>query len=1237
MFPSQPIKLSPPTILPGWYRDRVAGERKMITALPLILITSCRAVLPRCRIVVGAAVLSLSLLSAYGYGDDGLVVSKPLAPRSGPRGKTMFQLMPPEQTGIVTENNYSDPAMWGLHTREFLYGGIGTGVAIADYDGDGRPDIFVVSKTGTCRLFRNLGDWKFEDVTEKAGVGDKGEAAGIWKQGVTFVDVNNDGLPDIYICRFNAPNLLYINQGDGTFKEEAAARGLAIKDGAVMAAFCDYDGDGWLDVFIVTNVLDYKQSSGRPDRLFHNNGNGTFTEVTAAAGISSSPDQGHAAIWWDYDNDGRPDLYVANDFGPPDFLYHNNGDGTFTDQISAQLPHTPNSSMGADLGDLNNDGRIDLLVADMEPTNHEKDQRTLAAARALRFTPPDDPLVALQVPRNALYLNTGTSRSLEAAELTGLGSSDWTWSVRCEDLDCDGRLDVIFLNGMVRELHNLDLHNRVYLTDGAEEYSRMIKASPPLLEHNLAFRNLGDLKFENVSAAWGLDAMGVSFGAALGDLDGDGDLDLIYSNYQSGVTVLRNDADTGHRVVMHLRGTASNRFGVGATVRIETTAGVQVRQLVLARGYLSSSEPIIHFGLGELDHIDRTTITWPSGRVQTLTNLAADRNYTITEPLAPPPPLITEKPRLQFTEIAEFAGLAHLVEEAPFDEDATQPLLPRYFNHCGPAIAVGDLDGDGTDDVCFGGTTRDPPQILLADRQGYYHETNNLAAFGNTMVNDGPILIFDANGDGTNDILLTSGGVAAPAESSAYQPRLLLNQGQAKFVPAAADALPPLPICVGAAAAADFDRDGKIDVFLGGRIVPGQYPLPPRSALLRNTGGKFEDVTDTIAPGLRTVGLVTSALWTDVDGDGWLDLLVAVEWGPVRYFHNQHGEKFEDWTEKAGFAAAGNGWWTSIAAADFNGDGQLDYVVGNLGLNTPYRASTERPVSLYRGIFADGIAPLTVEGYYEGDQLFTRSTRSELGAVLPVVRKHFPKNDDYAKATLAEIVGADRLAAATHFTATQLRSGVFLSQPDGTYHFEPLPRIAQIAPLQGIVTGDFDGDGHADILAVQNNYSFAQTIGRFDGGLGQFLRGDGHGHFTPVPPADCGLVVPGDSRALALIDFDGDGWPDFLLTRSKSPSLAWQNRGISGHHTLQVQLQGRPGNRTAIGARVTVALADGTTQTSEVAAGSGVLSQGTTTLFFGYPSSNPPRAIHVRWPDGTKYQQNLTANPGRLNLAEPMP
>ena len=1200
--------------------------------------------------------LGLCLWTAATAGEKtaaGGLVEAPLAPRSGPRGATMFTLLRPEQTGIVSDNRYDDPKMWGEHYQELALGSMGTGVAIGDYDNDGRPDVFVVSKTGIpYRLFRNLGNWKFEDVTEKAGLtGETGmlekglgwikRASGqevltkdemeAWRQGAVFVDVNNDGWLDIFVCRFNAPNLLFINQGDGTFKEEAAARGLGVADACGVGAFCDYDRDGWLDVYITTNMLDAsRRPNGQRGYLFHNNGNGTFTNVTERAGIYGET-LSHSAIWWDYDGDGWPDLYVANDFSGTDRLYHNNRDGTFTDVIEKVVPHTPFSSMGADLGDIDNDGRPDLFVADMAATTHEKDHRGMAYSRSLNATQAGVP----QYSDNALYLNTGTGFCLEAAHLAGLAATDWTWSVRFEDFDNDGRLDLFVTNGMIREFQNADLRDRIILAESTAERMRLMKVSPTLAETHLAYRNLGDLRFEETGAAWGLNQRGVSFGAAFGDLDGDGDLDLVYANYENAPSVLRNDSDSGHRLIVALRGTRSNRFGVGATVRIETASGPQVRTLMVSRGYLSSSEPIVHFGLGNDSVIDRLTVSWPSGLTQTFTGLAADRRLTITEPdvapvLKPPPPA----PAGQFTDVSQAVGFSLAAHESSRQEASLQPLLPFSFRRRTPALAVGDINGDARDDVFLGDTSADPARLLVGGG-GRFTPADSSVFSNQTVLENGPVLIFDADGDGANDLLDTRCGIGLPAGASAYQSRLFLNDGHGSFHAAPPAALPSLPISVGAVAAADFDHDGRLDLFVGGRVLPGQYPLPPRSALLVNRGGRFEDVTDAIAPGLREVGMVSSALWSDVDGDGWPDLLLALEWGTIKYFHNEQGRGFTDQSASAGFAAAGTGWWTALASADFNGDGRPDFVVGNVGLNTQYHATPDHPALLYYGRFAPGRPPQLIESYYEGDKVFPWRTRKDLGAQIPSILQRYPRNDPFARATLEEIIGADKLAAARRFAATELRSGVFLSQPDGTYRFEPLPRLAQVAPFQGLVAGDFDGDGHADIYTVQNSYAWNPVMGPADGGLSQLLRGDGHGHFTAVAPLESGLIVPGDAKALAVVDLDGDGWPDFLITRNSSTTMAWRNTGVAGRHSLAVRLRGPAGNPGGIGARVTLELADGSRQTAEIAAGGGYHSQSAAEVFFGLPAGTPPRGLTVRWPDGTSTRHDVPPQGGAITLTHP--
>jgi hypothetical protein len=1143
------------------------------------------------------------------------VKSQPLGPRSVGASGTLYSTLTPEQTGLTAVNRYDDPAMWGPRYREFSLGAIGTGVAIADYDSDGRPDVFVVAKTGPNRLYRNLGGFRFEDVTENAGVGIPG---GAWQQGAAFADVNNDGRPDLYVCRFNAPNLLFINRGDGTFSEEAASRGLALNDASGMGAFCDYDRDGWLDVYVQTNVLDAeRRPNGQRDRLYRNNRDGTFSDVTDRAGVYGET-QGHSATWCDFDEDGWPDLYVANDFKDPDQLYRNNRDGTFRDVLSLFAPHTPHSSMGADLGDLNNDGHLDLLVADMAATTREKDHRGQAKIRAGLTEDERRPEIAPQYMRNALLLGTGAGRALEAAYLAGLAATDWTWTVRMEDLDLDGRLDVWFTNGMVRELHGHDIIQRMMGRESMSERMRIMKATPVLAERHLAYRNLGDLRFEESGAAWGLDKTGVGFGSAFGDLDGDGDLDLVYASMDEPVTVCRNDASTGHAVIVELRGTRSNRFGIGATIRLESASGKQMRPLVLARGYLSTSEPVAHFGLGSDERIDRLTVDWPSGARQEFTALAADRRYLITEPADDPPAPPPARAMPQFVESSERLQLELTSREKPLNEWARQPLLPFRLNRSGPALLAADFDRDGQDDLAFGGVTDGSGQLLsnLGDGQFMAYGAN---LFAETTVPDGPILALDVDGDGDLDLLTTKSGTAAPADSLAYSARTLINNGRGRFT-IAPDLLPSLPISAGAAATADFEHSGHLGIFIGGRSVPGAYPQTPRSVLLAWRGDRYADVTREIAPGLERIGLVTATLWSDVDDDGWSDLLVACEWGRVACFRNLGGKRLEDATERFGFASGGTGWWRSLAAADFNGDGRLDYAVGNAGQNTRYRASAEFPALLYAGVSVGGSLPQLIEAQAENGVYFPLRDRDTLAKVLPAALRPFPTAESYAKASLNDMFPQEVLATATRFAVTELRSGVFLSQPDGTWKFMPLPRLAQIAPIQAMHAGDLDGDGRADLLVVGNDYSPTMETTRFDGGHGWLLRGDGRGGFAAMPAAESGIMVPGDSRAIAVTDLDQNGWPDFIVTQNNNRSLFFSNAGRAGARSFGVALRGAAGNPSAAGARLVLTLADGSRQVTE---------KGHGPVYFGFPETNPPTRLTIRWPVGQVSEHTFSAPPSR--------
>jgi hypothetical protein len=725
-----------------------------------------------------------------------------------------------------------------------------------------------------------------------------------------------------------------------------------------------------------------------------------------------------------------------------------------------------------------------------------------------------------------------------------MDATGWTWSARLGDLDNDGRLDAFFTCGMIRNFIDADLVDRQNVAPTLADRAKVWKNAPPRRETTLAYRNLGDLKFANVSAEWGLDHEGVSFGCALADLAGDGNLDIIFTNFNAPPTIIRNHTATGHRVMIKLAGRAPNLDGIGAELRLESASGVQVRQLYTERGIASSEPPLAHFGLGNDPVIKKLVIRWPRGQVQTLENLPADQLLTIPEPPlaegtkpALPAAVFHTPPAADalFTEGAETHGLKHSNTLRPFDEFSRQRLLPRRLNGLGPALAVADVNGDGLDDVFVSGTAGQAGELFLGQPDGTFVPAPEQPWAAAIEVDGNGAVFLDVNGDGHPDLLIATGGVAQPSGDPLLNDRLYLNDGHGRFTLAPEGTQPADSESTGAIAAADFDGDGKIDVFVGGRVVPGKYPETPRSFLYHNVGGRLVDVTDELAPGLRRIGMVTAAVWADVDHDGRPDLLVALEWGPICYFHNT-GHGFENLTERTGLGAH-TGWWSALAVADVNGDGRLDLVAGNVGLNTKYHGTPAEPTVLYAGDLDGSGRDQLIEAQYENGRLYPVRGRSKLAYCFPWLPKKFSTYKAFAQATVGDIFTPERLAAAHCLTANELASGVFLQQADGTFRFQPLPRLAQIAPINAIVARDLDGDGQLDLFCVGNNFSPEPSTGRFDGGLGLFLKGDGHGGFTPLSPGQSGISVIGDARAAAAIRLPGSRRPALVVSRTEGPLL----------------------------------------------------------------------------------------------------
>ena len=747
---------------------------------------------------------------------------------------------------------------------------------------------------------------------------------------------------------------------------------------------------------------------------------------------------------------------------------------------------------------------------------------------------------------NAVYLGTGTDHYQEIAHLIGVDATGWTWSARMGDLDNDGRQDLFFTTGMIRNFMDPDVVDKQNVAPTLAARAAVWKNAPPRRERTRAYHNLGGLTFEDVSAAWGLDHEGVSFGCALVDLNNDGALDLVFVNQDGPPTVIRNATAGGHSVEFKLAGQAPNRDGIGAELRIETAAGVQVRQLYTERGIVTSEPPIAHFGLGADTVIKKLTIRWPLGETQVLENLAADKRYTIAEPPYPngerphrPAAFLHTPPSADalYHEEARTHGLIAESAVRPFDEFYRQRLLPRRLNGQAPAIAVADVNGDGIDDIFISGAAGQAGQLFLGQPDGSFAPAPGQPWAEAKDADEVGALFFDATSDGHPDLLVVAGGVQQDEGDPLLDDRLYLNDGHGNFRLAPAGTLPRDGESTAACAAADFDGDGKVDLFVGGRLIPGQWPAPPRSFLYHNEGGRFIDVTDTLAPGLRHVGMVTAATWADIDGDGRPDLVLALDWGPVKIFHNT-GRGFEDVTSRSGLAGR-TGWWSALAVADVNGDGRPDLIVGNVGLNTKYHATPAAPTVLYAGDLDGSGRPALLEGQYDTDgRLYPVRGRSKLAYVFPWVRKKFPTFADYSRAAVQDIFPAENLKSAQRLEAAELASGIFLQQADGTFVFQPLPREAQIAPINGFVCHDLDGDGRPDLFCVGNNYSPEPSTGRFDGGVGLLLKGDGRGGFTAVAPADSGLIVPGDARAVATVAPPGrKGPPGIAVTQCNGPVL----------------------------------------------------------------------------------------------------
>lgn len=1086
---------------------------------------------------------------------------------AGQYGK-LFELLTAEQTGVDFRMQMPDARKFlKEHMLLSVYGGICTG----DFDGDGLADFFVTSPVGGGKLYRNRGEFRFEDVTTQVGI-DLGDD--FWGTGATFVDINNDGRLDLYACGYKSPNRLFINEVDEAgrvkFAERAHEYGLDYRGASMTMAFADIDNDGDLDGYLATTgvppppgtkfqvrfqngkpyVLDHlkeyweliylpgdrahRTEAGQYDHLFRNDGK-RFTEITKQSGIDGAYFT-LSATWWDYNGDNLPDLYVSNDFLGPDQLYENKGDGVFENVIQQVMPHTPWFSMGSDIGDVDNDGLIDLLATDMSATTHYRDKVMMGnmddSGWFLEFAEPR------QYMRNALYLNTGGDRVREAAFMTGIASTDWTWTPRLADFDNDGDLDLFVTNGALRDTMNSDLadYSTKELVEGSPQWAEFWADKPMYKEKNHAYRNDGQLHFDRTEEPWGLDREGTSFGAATADFDNDGDLDLVVSNADAPVSVYKNNSTDGNRLRVALKGTRSNRFGVGASVTLEVDGQKRVQYLTLSRGWLSSCEPVLHFGLGDAEKVDRITVQWPSGTRQVLEQVKANQLCVVVEPEQDPSDRsaapIADRPTW-FTQTPALEKLQH--SEAPFDDFKVQPLLPNRLSRSGPAMAWADVDGDGRPDCYLGGCRGEAGQLwTTGGRSSGFKRTSSHVFSRDAESEDIDALFFDCDGDSDLDLYVVSGSNEAPLEDSSYADRLYLNEGKLGFQRAAEGVLPDARNSGSVVTAADFDGDGDQDLFVGSRCIPGQYPVTPASQLLINQNGKF---VDQASESLSTVGLVTDALWADFTGDGQPDLLVATDWGPVKLFANRAG-KLEEVTQDAKLDPL-TGWWNSLSAGDIDNDGDVDFVATNFGLNTKYKASTEKPELLFYGDVDGSGERHIIEAKFEGDVCYPRRGLSCSSQAMPLIREKANTFHQFAISTLSDLYTDTRLNSSLRLEVVELKSGAFLNDGAGKFTFEPLPRLAQIAPSMSSCLADINADGNLDLILAQNFYGPQRETGHMDGGVGLVLAGKGDGSFLPLAARDSGVRVSGDARRVAVVDLNGDKLLDVVFAVNSGPSAAF--------------------------------------------------------------------------------------------------
>jgi enediyne biosynthesis protein E4 len=1080
----------------------------------------------------------------------------------------LFDILTPEQTGIKFMNELTETlAMNGLFYEYYYNGG---GVAVADFNNDGLQDVYFIANMHPNKMYLNTGNLKFKDISKESGTDDH---IG-FSTGVTAVDINCDGWMDLYISnsgRFEPEILkhkLLVNQGNNkngipVFKEESARYGLDIALCSTQAAFFDYDRDNDLDVFLINHFPDIynvseignllkKKSDITGDRLFENR-NGKFADVSDKAGlINNNLSYGLGLGISDLNNDGWPDVYVSNDYAGKDFLYMNNRNGTFSESIDESVNHISFSSMGNYLGDFNNDGWSDIITLDMMAEDNYGIKASYGSMDLMMFRTLVDLGQQHQYMYNMLQMNNGVFEHdrkpvfSEIAQLAGVSSTDWSWGPLLIDMDNDGYKDLFVANGIKRDFINND-----YLTYFEKRYKEVIetkkvnknefvtsvlKQMPARRKSNYFFRNKGDLTFEKMNGQWAKDMLTCSNGAAYADFDNDGDLDIILNNSDGFSFIYKNNArefGLGNFLEFKLLGPGKNPLGIGAKIIIHQGNQIQVQEQYLTRGFLSSVSPVLHFGLGADKVVPEIQVIWPDGKEQVIKNTAVNQTISISYADARKKSDSNILKTSLFNDVTELMRLNHKHEESKYNDFDRESLLPHTMSDLGPGVAVGDVNRDGWDDFYVGGAKGYPGTLYLQSKTGF--SASGSQPWSKDMnCEDMKATFFDADQDGDLDLYVVSGSNEFEQGSPNLQDRIYVNDGSGHF--RKEGALPFAAISGSCIRTADYDGDGDLDLFVGGRQNPGNYPLPVSSRLLRNDGRKgevrFTDVSATVCPQLANMGMVTDAVFTDIDNDKKPDLVIVGEWMPVRILKNT-GKSFKDMTEQSGLFQE-NGWWNSVISADFDHDGDMDLVAGNLGLNYKYKASKKYPFEIFSKDFDNNGRLDIVMGYYNNDTLYPLHGLRSSSAQLPFIKQKFATFDEFARATLADVYGSENLKKSLNYKATNFANCYLENKGNGTFSISPLPNLAQISSVNSIISEDIDGDGNLDLVIAGNLYGSEVETPRNDAGIGLYLRGDGAGHFEPVPARESGLLIRGDVREMAMIRLGENKGRGIIVAKNNS-------------------------------------------------------------------------------------------------------